>query len=231
MKCEKCGNEYPTPYYFQTPTVCKECFGKMSPEEQQTLSMDNISYSQSNPLTSRIGFLKRFGAFLIDFVILFGISWVVQYFTGYHAASKEFQLAIKDAGQDAALMMQLTTEFLSSQRNNLLLSTIIPLIYLSMEILYGAALGKILLKLKIADADMTNALSSSLITRYLIKYIASLVSIIIIFSKSPMGFFLMIIIAFISMLSYLFVFGQKKQALHDMIAGTAVYNKNDIKMN
>ena len=34
MKCEKCGNEYPSTYFFAVPNVCKECFSKMSPEEQ-----------------------------------------------------------------------------------------------------------------------------------------------------------------------------------------------------
>jgi uncharacterized protein YbjQ (UPF0145 family) len=35
MKCERCGNEYPSEYYFKTKTLCRECFGKLTPEEQQ----------------------------------------------------------------------------------------------------------------------------------------------------------------------------------------------------
>lgn len=228
MKCEKCGNEYPTPYYFQTQTTCRECFNKMTPEEQQSLSSEFLNYTSVNPMEKRIGFLKRFGAGLIDGLIVFGLSWVIQMLTGYNAASKEMELAIKDAGQDAALIMQIVTEFFTVQRNNLLLSTIVPMLYLSMEIFNGAALGKMLLKLKIGADDLTNPITSSLITRYLIKNITYLVLLIIIFSKSPIGFAIVALIGVLSLCSYLFMLGQKRQAIHDMIAGTAVYNKVDI---
>ena len=38
MKCEKCGKDYPSKYYFKTENVCFECFGKMSQEEQTKCS-------------------------------------------------------------------------------------------------------------------------------------------------------------------------------------------------
>lgn len=31
MKCQNCGKEYPSKYYFSTPQVCKECFERMPP--------------------------------------------------------------------------------------------------------------------------------------------------------------------------------------------------------
>ncbi len=34
MRCEKCGNDYPSHYYFKAESVCRECFDKMTPEEQ-----------------------------------------------------------------------------------------------------------------------------------------------------------------------------------------------------
>lgn len=34
MKCERCGKEYPSWYYFSTATLCRECFGKLTPEQQ-----------------------------------------------------------------------------------------------------------------------------------------------------------------------------------------------------
>ncbi len=228
MKCEKCGNEYPTPYYFQTQTICRECFNKMTPEEQQSLSPQFLSYTSVNPMEKRIGFAKRFGAGLIDVLIVFGISWTIQMVTGYNQASKELELAMKDAGQDVAVIMQVVTEFFTAQRNNLLLSTIVPMLYLSMEIFNGAAVGKMLLKLKIGGDDMTKPITSSLITRYLIKNITYLVTLIVIFSKSPVGFAIVGLIGIISLGGYLFMLGQKRQAIHDMIAGTAIFNKADI---
>lgn len=35
MKCERCGRDYPSGYYFATPTICRECYAKLSPEEQR----------------------------------------------------------------------------------------------------------------------------------------------------------------------------------------------------
>jgi uncharacterized protein YbjQ (UPF0145 family) len=34
MKCEKCGNEYPSSHYFKTKTICRDCFAKLSTEEK-----------------------------------------------------------------------------------------------------------------------------------------------------------------------------------------------------
>ena len=35
MKCERCGRDYPSGYYFATSTVCRDCYAKLSPEEQR----------------------------------------------------------------------------------------------------------------------------------------------------------------------------------------------------
>lgn len=36
MKCERCGREFPSRYYFRTKTICTDCFKKMTPEEQKS---------------------------------------------------------------------------------------------------------------------------------------------------------------------------------------------------
>ncbi|MCG3154678.1 MAG: hypothetical protein DKINENOH_01272 [bacterium] len=35
MRCERCGNDFPSEYYFKTRTICRECFDKLTPEEQE----------------------------------------------------------------------------------------------------------------------------------------------------------------------------------------------------
>ena len=35
MRCDRCGKDYPSRYYFRTRTICDDCFQKMSPEEQK----------------------------------------------------------------------------------------------------------------------------------------------------------------------------------------------------
>lgn len=36
MKCEKCGKDYPSRYYFKANSVCSECFEKLSDEEKKS---------------------------------------------------------------------------------------------------------------------------------------------------------------------------------------------------
>jgi uncharacterized protein YbjQ (UPF0145 family) len=36
MKCEKCGQDFPSVYYFKTDIICLDCYNKMNPEDQQT---------------------------------------------------------------------------------------------------------------------------------------------------------------------------------------------------
>lgn len=35
MQCQKCGKDFPSRYYFSTPTICSECFRGMPAEEQR----------------------------------------------------------------------------------------------------------------------------------------------------------------------------------------------------
>lgn len=34
MRCEKCGRDFPSRYYFKTETICRECFDRMTSAEQ-----------------------------------------------------------------------------------------------------------------------------------------------------------------------------------------------------
>ncbi len=49
MKCEKCGKDYPSSYYFKTDTVCIKCFSNMSEDEQKKSRFDSL---MKHPMTS-----------------------------------------------------------------------------------------------------------------------------------------------------------------------------------
>ena len=34
MNCERCRQDFPSTYYFSTATICRECYSRMTPEEQ-----------------------------------------------------------------------------------------------------------------------------------------------------------------------------------------------------
>ena len=35
MRCERCGTDYPSEYYFRTRSICNQCYDKLSPEERK----------------------------------------------------------------------------------------------------------------------------------------------------------------------------------------------------
>lgn len=49
MKCERCGQDYPSIYYFRTDTICITCFEKLGPEEKQAALYKQL---MKHPMTS-----------------------------------------------------------------------------------------------------------------------------------------------------------------------------------
>ena len=49
MKCEKCGKDYPSEYYFKTDTACIECFSKLGADERKEAL---IKLLMKHPMTS-----------------------------------------------------------------------------------------------------------------------------------------------------------------------------------
>jgi len=37
MRCERCGTDYPSEYYFKTRSICNQCYDKLSPEERKSV--------------------------------------------------------------------------------------------------------------------------------------------------------------------------------------------------
>ena len=49
MVCEKCGNDYPSIYYFKTEQLCFDCFNKLNAREQQEAIRRSL---MKHPMTS-----------------------------------------------------------------------------------------------------------------------------------------------------------------------------------
>lgn len=103
--------------------------------------------------------------------------------------------------------------------------TVIGVVYNLIEGFTGASPGKMLLGIKIGNADGTTAELSTLLYRYAIKNVGLL--------SGSLGFAVGIsvlrslsgLLGLIVFVGYFFAFGVAKQALHDVIAKTAVYEK------
>jgi len=227
MKREKCGNEYPSQYYFETPTVCKECFKNLSDEEKQFYLAQPAPYFVDE-LALRTGFGKRFAAALIDFLIVVIIIVLVYNATGFFESATIFGQQVQENATDVAAIEELTNSFMADNMSNFYFSYILILVFFSLEILIGATVGKLILGIHIADSNRRKASTTKLLTRYLIKNSASFISVIWLLTNISLINTLSTIVSIALIIGFLFVLSQKRQAFHDMIADTAVFNRNDI---
>jgi uncharacterized RDD family membrane protein YckC len=227
MKCEKCGNEYPSQYYFETPTVCKECFKNMSEEEKQFYLAQPAPYFVDE-LAIRTGFGKRFAAALIDFLIVIIIILLVYNATGFFESATILGEQIQANPTDVVAIEELTNSFMEENMQNFYFSYILILVFFSLEILIGATVGKLILGIQIADSNRRKASTAKLLTRYLIKNSATFVSIVWLLTNISIINTLSTIVTIALIVGFFFVLSQKRQAFHDMIADTAVFNRNDI---
>jgi uncharacterized RDD family membrane protein YckC len=101
-------------------------------------------------------------------------------------------------------------------------------LYALLEGFVGATIGKMILGLKIGNDDGTKAGVGKLLLRYAIKNIASLVSVVA--AIIGVAFLQQIgsVLGLIIFIGCFLTLGSAKQALHDMIAKTAVYPKKSL---
>lgn len=228
MKCEKCGNEYPSQYFFVTHNLCKNCFEKMSPEEQQKI-MDELysNYPQVN-YYNRVGFGRRLGAALIDYMILVIITMAVFSFTGFFSALQKFLMDAQGLQNNPVEMLQLEQQFMAENMNSIIFNSIITIAYYSLEMLIGATLGKLILGIQIARADGHKADFFTLFKRFITKNSSNILSFIAIITTIS-AFNIISVVCMITIFVGFFVtLSDKKQALHDLVAKTAVFKKHDI---
>ena len=219
MKCEKCGNEYPSQYYFATANVCNECFSRLSDEEQLALREMAQSLYNTDDLELRAGFGIRLGAYLLDFLIymiLFGIAFFA---TGIF---NEFKDSFVQMLTNPDLMKEFTASIMPIQ-------FIITFMYYSLEIVLAATPGKLILGLQIADENRKSAKIQKLFIRFLGKHLESLVSLIAFMTAIVWIGTIGSVISLIILIGCFFVLGKNRQAFHDMLAKTAVYKKENLK--
>ena len=59
MRCDTCGKEYPSHYYFRTKTTCRECFERLGPNEQRAALMPKGIYRLSTTAFTIDGYRIR----------------------------------------------------------------------------------------------------------------------------------------------------------------------------
>ena len=149
------------------------------------------------------GFWKRFGAIIIDVLILGAIQWMVltPILTGMGIISDVSEMANGDGDPFA-----LVTKLMSLMSVASLISWVVNLLYFSFmeSSKFQATIGKLALGIIVTDV---NGQKLDFV-KALIRNISKIISSCILFIGYLMA-----------------AFTEKKQALHDMIAGTLVVNK------
>ena len=162
----------------------------------------------------RKGFGIRLGAYLIDVVIMFivigGIVAVIflgTFKVGFGTPNTaQGQQAVEGAARTVAIV-----------------GPLLGLAYASLEIFLAQSLGKMLLKIKIMDEGGTPAPMGQLVTRYLVKYSASIIGLLVGLTGIAVLGWLQTLAGLAVFIGCFFVLGEKRQALHDMAAKTAVF--------
>ena len=157
----------------------------------------------------RVGFGSRFGAALIDVVILFAVLAIVGMVLGVGTMSALGSMGGGAAAGGGMLMLALMG--------------LIPLAYTSLEILKAATPGKMVLKLAIRNEDGSPAAQDTLAKRWAIKNSASLVGFVATVTGITMLHTLGSIIGLVIFIGCFLVLQETKQALHDKLGKTAVY--------
>ncbi|MFH1051937.1 MAG: RDD family protein [bacterium] len=218
MKCEKCGNDYPSYYYFATERICKECFAKMPLDEQAQQNVLMYDNMQSEEYAWRAGFGVRLGAALLDY-LFFGIIFVIVLFTS--GLIQEYQYVFEDF---------LTKPYLLEDFTNAIMPYffIVFFMYYSLEIVLAASLGKIVLRLKIAGEDRKEAGYEKLVLRFIYKHSDTILQLIAFLGAMKFLDTLSSILGLVIIVGFFFVLSPKRQAFHDTLAKTAVFRHSDV---
>jgi uncharacterized RDD family membrane protein YckC len=187
----------------------------------------------------RVGFGTRFGALLVDVVILIVLCLVLAPILGGFlgglmgaamgstvdaaaGATSDEQAAAVAVGAAAGGIMGMIAGMI-------LMVPFIYFVYYLIEGLTGVTLGKLILGIKVGSQDGTKAPVSALLTRYLIKSSGTLIQILAAFAGIAFLGTVGKLVALAIFVGCFFVLGKQKQSFHDMLSKTAVFKKGDLK--
>jgi uncharacterized RDD family membrane protein YckC len=180
----------------------------------------------------RVGFWPRALVSLID---LFILILLMQLLTSLIASSSFATYFVEKGTEDVSVneeAFEIIKKFLEENFDYYMIyiaiSSTISIIYNLVEAFTGASIGKMILGFKVANIDGTRGDINLYMKRWLIKNAASIIVIVNLIFKLEIIGAIAQIVSFVIFLGCFSVLGDKKLALHDTIANSAVYKKKDI---
>lgn len=205
---------------------------KKETEDIKEVELNNTGgmYNQmpSDPYYLRVGFGKRLLAYLLDVLIFCAIFFVV--LTIFTDITNEINILFKMSNDLSSL--DAIEEFTNIIENTMIpISLLLGVIYYSTEVFFAASPGKKIVGICIGSDNNKAANIKQLLLRFLIKNISTVFSVLYISTKfnffNLLGTFLGLVVS----IGFFGVLFERKQALHDILAKTAVYEKSVIKSN
>lgn len=182
--------------------------------------LPNYYNEEPDPFDYRVGFGRRLGAYLIDYMIITLLFTITLFASGQMSLLMDSSMLLRQSF-DTSMIEELMETIMP-------ISILINVLYFSSEIFFGVSLGKLMLGLRIGDADRYPAPITKLLTRYILKNISSVFGLIgLIFTFSFFDYFADMF-QFIIYFGFFLTLAARKQGIHDMLSATAVYYTNEI---
>jgi uncharacterized RDD family membrane protein YckC len=179
----------------------------------------------SGPVAERVGFGSRLGAYVIDLVVIWGLAAVTsRALSGLFPHAVEMTLAsrpVPPGSPAAGPMMEMFVRWAIA-------GTVVTTAYFLLEGLLGRALGKLILGLRIAGDNARRAPVTRLLARGVVKTAGAWVKLLAlstgVTALSRGGD----VVGLIILGGCLLALWPRRQALHDLIARTAVFHASDV---
>ena len=176
----------------------------------------------------RIGFGKRLGAYLLDFVAASIGGGIIGVFAGTALTALFFASEMGEGMEEVEAMGGGIMAIVGGMLGTIAGMMLVLLLIMLLEAFTGQTIGKMILGIKNGNQDGTPSSTGTLITRAVIKYIGTIMAVLAGITSISMISSLGSLAGFIVFIGCFFVLGEKKQGFHDMIAKTAVFNKTDL---
>jgi uncharacterized RDD family membrane protein YckC len=134
-------------------------------------------------------------------------------------------MATQGEGADAAAAAAAAVGFIGGMMIGVAL---IGALYSLIEALTGASPGKMVMKLKIGTEDGRTAPLSTYLTRWAVKYSSQILSVLALITGIGVLSQVGSLAGLVIFVGCFLVLGAKRQAIHDMVAKTAVFKKADL---
>ncbi|MGH7674744.1 MAG: RDD family protein [Gemmatimonadales bacterium] len=176
----------------------------------------------------RVGFGKRLGAFLLDCVIVWVLAYLLGGTIGGLVGNRLGSLAPPNmTGADPGTAA-LTAGMIGTMMGVVAAAAVLGTVYFLVEGFTGFTLGKLLLGIRVGSADGTQAPVSQLLKRYALKNISFLSTLLAAVTGVALINTVGSLLGLAIFIGCFFVLGANRQALHDMLAKTAVYPKDKL---